>query len=83
MPFDQAPPRSNRFGSPLVLSRVLGVPIWVRQAARLVFRQATGPRRTEDLTSIAGCIECDAGFTWDNTGDVFRQPAVVQRTVVP
>jgi len=61
----------------------IGVPIWVRQAARLVFRQATGPRQTEDLTSIAGCIECDAGFTWDNTGDVFRQPAVVQRTVVP
>jgi len=40
--------------------------------------QATADRRPD---SIAGCIECDAGFTWDNTGDVFRQPAVVQRTV--
>jgi hypothetical protein len=60
----------------------IGVPMWVRQAARLVFRQATGPRLTEDLTSIAGCIECDAGFASDNTGDVFRQPAVVRRTVI-
>ena len=28
----------------------IGVPMWARQAARLVFRQATRPRRTEDLT---------------------------------
>jgi 2-hydroxy-3-oxopropionate reductase len=46
----------------------LGVPMWVCEAARLVFKHAMHKGAAkEDLTAIVKYIECDAGFEMPKT----------------